>query len=380
MTSNSRTAAVYWPGLTLRSSRIAVAAALLLVLLFHGPALNLSARQTQASTASLVAAYADWIRGARKDVDLTVFDLDAARLELGRLNPASLPMPEGKSADEVKEFHRRLVTSFALEIAAVGARRHASAAERLIEWGCQYVRSHSPINDFDRAWELAALAALEGSIDSEGLRAHLAHLHGAFAEDPRTQLAYGIAEEQFNAPSEALTRSLAAIELARAHQEIVRSAGEDTRAFDRAIGHYRDAAKVPGVRAEAALRLGHVQLMLHHYDEALSSLDEVANAPGDPALIYLARLFRGLAYEGLRRDDDARAAYASAAALSPSAHSVNMRLAVLEMRGGHLQESQQIVERLIKDDDPRRDPWWSYYAADWRFWYPRIERVRGLLK
>jgi tetratricopeptide (TPR) repeat protein len=366
--------------LTLRSSRIAVAAALLLVLLFHGPALNLSARQTQASTASLVAAYADWIRGARKDVDLTVFDLDAARLELGRLNPASLPMPEGKSADEVKEFHRRLVTSFALEIAAVGARRHASAAERLIEWGCQYVRSHSPINDFDRAWELAALAALEGSIDSEGLRAHLAHLHGAFAEDPRTQLAYGIAEEQFNAPSEALTRSLAAIELARAHQEIVRSAGEDTRAFDRAIGHYRDAAKVPGVRAEAALRLGHVQLMLHHYDEALSSLDEVANAPGDPALIYLARLFRGLAYEGLRRDDDARAAYASAAALSPSAHSVNMRLAVLEMRGGHLQESQQIVERLIKDDDPRRDPWWSYYAADWRFWYPRIERVRGLLK
>jgi len=380
VTSNSRTAAVYWPGLTLRSSRIAVAAALLLVLLFHGPALNLSARQTQASTASLVAAYADWIRGARKDVDLTVFDLDAARLELGRLNPASLPMPEGKSADEVKEFHRRLVTSFALEIAAVGARRHASAAERLIEWGCQYVRSHSPINDFDRAWELAALAALEGSIDSEGLRAHLAHLHGAFAEDPRTQLAYGIAEEQFNAPSEALTRSLAAIELARAHQEIVRSAGEDTRAFDRAIGHYRDAAKVPGVRAEAALRLGHVQLMLHHYDEALSSLDEVANAPGDPALIYLARLFRGLAYEGLRRDDDARAAYASAAALSPSAHSVNMRLAVLEMRGGHLQESQQIVERLIKDDDPRRDPWWSYYAADWRFWYPRIERVRGLLK
>jgi tetratricopeptide (TPR) repeat protein len=380
VTSNSRTAAVYWPGLTLRSSRFAVAAALPLVFLFHGQAADLSARQTQASTASLLAGYADWIRGARKDVDLTVFDLDAARQELGRLNPASLPVPEGKSTDEVKEFHRRLVTTFALEIAAVGARRHASAAERLIEWGCQYVRSHSPINDFDRAWELAALAALEGSIDSAGLRAHLAHLHGAFAEDPRAQLASGIAEEQFNAPSEALTRSLAAIELARAHQEIVRSAGEDTRAFDRAIGHYRDAEKIPAVQAEAALRIGHVQLMLHHYDAALSSWDEVANAPGDPALIYLARLFRGLAYEGLRRDDDARAAYASAAALSPAAHSVNMRLAVLAMRRGHLQESQQIIDRLIKDDDPRRDPWWSYYAADWRFWYPRIERVREMLK
>jgi tetratricopeptide (TPR) repeat protein len=359
---------------------LAVAAAWLLAIILAGQAPNVSALQTQGSTASLIAAYADWLHGARKDVDLTVIDLDAARQELGRLNPNLLPAPPGLSADELRETHRRLVTSFALEIAAVGARRHASAAQRLIEWACQYVRSHSPINDFDRAWESAALAALEGSIDSDGLRAHLAHLHGPFAEDPRAQLAFGIAEEQFNAPSEALTRSLAAIEFARARQEIVRSAGEDTRAFDRAIAHYRDALKIPVVHAEAALRLGHVQLMEHHYDEALTAWDQVQSAPGDPALIYLARLFRGLAYEGLRRDDDARAAYASAASLSPSAHSVNMRLAVLAFRAGHVQESQQIVDTLVKDDDPRRDPWWSYYAADWRFWYPRIERVRELLK
>lgn len=358
---------------------MAVAAAWLLA--FSPPAsFTASARQTQGTTAALIAGYADWVRGEHGEPDLTVVDLDAARQELVRLNPALLPAPHGASADDIREVRRRLVTTFALEIAAVGSRRQAAAAGRLIEWACQLVRGHSPTNDFDRAWELAALAALEGSIDSETLRAHLAHLHGPFSDDPHAQLAYGIAEEQFNAPSEAFTRSLAAVELARARQEIVRADGESAKAYERALTRFRDAQKVPAIRAEASVRLGHVQLMLRHYDEALAAWNDVADAPGDPALIYLARLFRGLAYEGLRRDADARAAYASAAAVSPSAHSVNMRLAALAYRSGRLAESQQTVDRLLTDDDPRKDPWWSYYAADWRFWYPRIERVRGLLK
>jgi tetratricopeptide (TPR) repeat protein len=359
---------------------LAVAAALLLAVFSVRSAPTLSARQTQGSTASLITAYTEWLHGARKDVDLTVFDLDAARQDLGRVNPALLPAPAGASPDEIREIHRRLVTSFALEIAAVGSRRHAAAAGRLIEWACQYVRSHTPVNDFDRAWGAAALSALEGAIDSETLRAHLAHLHGPLADDPRVRLAYGIAEEQFNAPSEALTRSLAAFQLARAKQEIVRSAGEDTRAFERAVAQFRDAGKIADVQPEAALRLGHVYLMMHRYDDAIAVWKDVPERPSDAALAYLARLFRGLAYEALRRDDDARAAYASAAALSPSAHSVSMRLAVLAFRDGRIEESQQTIERLLTDDDPRRDPWWSYYAGDWRFWYPRIQRVRELLK
>ena len=365
--------------LTPQRGRLAVAVAMLLVVFPRGQLIGAPAPQTQPSTASLVAGYAYWIRDGRANIDLTVVDLDAARQELARLNPGLLPSPSGASPDQIRESHRRLLTSFALEIAALGSRRHAAAAARLIEWACQYVRSHSPVNDFDRAWELAALSALEGGIDSEGLRAHLAHLHGPLAEEPRVQLAYGVAEEQFNAPSEALTRSLGAIELARAHQQIVRSEPETARAFDRAIGRYRDALKIPSVHAEAALRLGHVYLLMHRNDDALAAWSEAA-ASDDPALVYLARVFRGLAFEGLRRDNDARAAYESAAALSPSAHSVNMRLAVLAFRGGRVEEAQRLIEHLVKDDDPRRDPWWSYYAADWRFWYPRIARVRELLK
>jgi tetratricopeptide (TPR) repeat protein len=360
---------------------LAVAAAVLAAVLLQGGPTHAAAPLAQHTTASLVTDYADWVRGgARSEFDLTVIDLDTVRGELARLNPAQLPRRPGATPEETRESQRRLLTSFALETAAVGAKRHAAAAGRLIEWACQYVRSHTPANDFDRAWELAALAALEGAIDSDTLRGHLGHLHGALADDPRVQLAYGVTEEQFSAPSEALTRSLAAIELARARQEVVRSDGEAGRAAERAITRYRDAMKLPPIHAEAALRLGHVYLMQHRYDDALTAWKDVGDSPADPALVYLARLFRGLAYEDMKHDDEARAAYQSAAEISPAAHSVNMRLAVLAFRSGRSEESQQIVERLLKDDDPRKDPWWSYYAADWRFWYPRIGQVRDQLK
>ena len=93
----------------------------------------------------------------------------------GSIRPASTsaatsPLPTAR------ERQRRLMTAFALEIAALGSRKHAAAAARLIEWACPYVRSHTPINDFDRAWQLAALAVLEGGIDSAALHAHLDHV------------------------------------------------------------------------------------------------------------------------------------------------------------------------------------------------------------
>jgi hypothetical protein len=91
-------------------------------------------------------------------------------------------------------------------------------------------------------------------------------------------------------------------------------------------------------------------------------------------------LFRGIAFEARARDAEARASYDAALAISPRAHSATLRLAALSFRSGQLSGSAALAEALLKDDDPRRDPWWSYYAADWRFWYPRIARVRALLK
>src|SRR5262249_44191683 len=98
--------------------------------------------------------------------------------------------------------------------------------------------------------------------------------------------------------------------------------------------------------------------------------------------------FEGSAYDPAHASPDgkrdrlakARESYLKALALSPGAHSATVRLAALTFRSGKRDEPDQLLERLFVNDDPRRDPWWSYYAADWRFWYPRIERVRAMLK
>ena len=343
-------------------------------------AVTASAAAPQPSVmAELVGDYADWIQTGRGSVDLNVADLDAARQALARIDPGAIPVDPSLSPTDARERQRRVMTAFALEVAALGSHRHAASAARLIEWACPYVRSHAPINDFDRAWQLAALAALEGGIDSTMLHAHLDHVQAGFGDDPRYALARGVAEEQFGAPAEVLTRSATAANLARAREALARVEGERYRALDRAILRFREAQKLPMVAAEATLRMGHVQHRLSRHDAALETWSGIEALKPDPSVLYLANLFRGLAHESYGRTEAARAAYLAALKISPQAHSANMRLAALAyVHGGD--DPYPAIETLLRDNDPRRDPWWSYYAADWRFWYPRIQRVRALAK
>src|SRR5437660_3833055 len=135
--------------------------------------------KTQAPATSIseqLDAYADWTAGKRPGMALAAADLDAARLELSRAaapflrrGPAIPPRPE------TYEQQRRILVTFALELAAAGSKRQAGAAARLVEWACPYVRSHTPLTDFDRAWQLAALSVLEGGIDGHALQTHLDH-------------------------------------------------------------------------------------------------------------------------------------------------------------------------------------------------------------
>jgi tetratricopeptide (TPR) repeat protein len=330
--------------------------------------------------ADMVAGYADWAAGRRKSADVDVVDLDAARRALGRLDPAAIPVDPALTPELAREVRRRVLTSFALELAAIGSRRHASAAGRLVEWGCAYVRSHSPLNDFDRAWQLAALSVLEGAIDSRALADHVTHAQPIFRDEPRLMLARGIVEEQFNAPAEAIMRTETATSMARAREALTRAEGESFRASERAIARFQEAARDDSLAAEAAIRAGHVQLLLSRYDAALATWAGVEQKTTDPALLFLLHLFRGMGYEGRGRLDEARQSYRFALAISPRAHSATLRLAALAFRHGHDDDPAALVDALVKDDDPRRDPWWSYYAADWRLWYARIERVRTFLR
>jgi tetratricopeptide (TPR) repeat protein len=336
--------------------------------------------QPMSPVAELIAQYTEWVNGRRAAADLTAADLDVARRELGRLDPAAIPVDPAWSADDAREMRRRVLTSFALEIAAIGSTRHSSSAARLVEWACPYVRTHAPVNAFDRAWQLAALSVLEGGIDSHALADHVAHAQVMLPGQPRLILARGIAEEQFNAPSEVLVRSETAAGLQRAREALTRAEGEGFRAAERAIARFQEASAYDAIAGEALLRAGHVQLRIGRYDAALTAWNGLEGRTSDPALRYLLYLFRGLAYEGRARVDAARASYNAALALSPGAHSATLRLAALAFRYGGDDDQVALTGALLQDDDARRDPWWSYYAADWRFWYPRIADVRAQLK
>ncbi|HEY3885094.1 MAG TPA: hypothetical protein VGL62_07800 [Vicinamibacterales bacterium] len=198
----------------------------------------------------------------------------------------------------------------------------------------------------------------------------------AFMPEPRPVLARGIAEEQTMAPSETIHAgqgidpSVAAV--------LAGADAERARAAERAIARFRDAEKDPAVRAEAALRMGHVLLELRRDDEALTAWTMVDQSDAALAVKHLVQVFRGLAYEGLGRNTDATSAYAAARAISPGAHSATMRLAALDFRLGRADEANRLLTALLQNDEPRRDPWWAYYAGDWRFWYARISRVRAL--
>ena len=356
------------------------------------PLTGLRASAEQSPASDLLASYGDWIDGRRKSVELVAVNLDEVRNGLARLAPAFLHAGSSTDRPGDAERKRRLLTTFALEVAAAGASRHAQAAARLVEWACPYVRSHTPVNDFDRAWQLAALAVLEGGIDAAALGGHIDHAQNAFPDEPRLRLARPIADEQVTAPAEVVFLQTAEIEAARG-TDALRRQGERARASERAVAGFRGLLTDPGLRAEASLRLGHVQLVMHRYEEAVASWAEVEQFTSDRSLVYLVRLFRGLAYDRLagrasspvdaqRYGADirsAKAAYLQALDTSPGAHSATMGLAALTFRHIRSEDSDRLLEALVKDNDPRRDPWWSYYGADWRFWYPRIERVRSFL-
>lgn len=328
----------------------------------------------------LVGNYADWVYERRKTVELGIVDLDVARRDLARLDPNAIAVDATLPPERQREARRRVLTAFALEVAALGSIKHASSAGRLVEWACAYVRSHSPLNDYDRAWQLAALSVLEGAIDSHALSEHVAHALPVFHDEPRLALARGIVEEQFNAPNEALVRTPTASGLLRAREALTRMEGESYRASERAVARFQEAAKHDDVRAEATLRAGHVQMQLARYDAALATWATLERDTKDPALLFLLHLFRGQALEGRARVDEARRSYEAALAISPRAHSATLRLAALSFRYGRGTEAAPLSDALLKDDDPRRDPWWSYYAADWRLYYPHIDRVRALVK
>lgn len=255
-------------------------------------------------------------------------------------------LKEGDSPDA----QRRAIAAFGIEAAAtrLGA---GKAASELIEWACRQVRRIRGPGEFERQFHLTAFALLSGLVDPDAIESHAGHMRLQFRSEPRLLFERAVAEELRAAPF---------FEGGKASVRDVQRRNEE------AAKRYAEAAKQPGIEAEARLRLGRVEVALERYAQALTTLDGLERALDDPELQYLTHLFRGQAHAQLGQLDDAAREFGAALTLRPGAQSASMALAAQLFRNGERGEADRIVAALLDEAEGAPDPWWTYWPADYR--------------
>ena len=98
----------------------------------------------------------------------------------------------------------------------------------------------------------------------------------------------------------------------------------------------------------------------------------------DPTLMFWHHLFRGQALDRLGRRAEAIVALRSAVAVSPRSQSGNVALMNVLLRTGARDEARTLAElvQTLTNADP--DPFWWYWAADFRFSNGAMARLREL--
>lgn len=291
-----------------------------------GPAWIATAGQAQADRRELVAA---------------TFALEAARAGIGQPWKLLQRPPSG------------------LGVVLPGFVLYWKAPPLLIEWACERLRARPSVSQAERWWHLAAVSVGHRSEDFQFLVGspfksvvinkqdeidHIGHVEKRVPEEMRIQLAKAIAIE-WEWPGDAIP------------------------AFQTLVMH-------PDVGGEARVRLGISQTRSGRHADAVATLQRAEQETRDPHLVYLARLFRGQAFERLKRPNDAEAAYRAAVATIPGAQSAATALSGLLAADGRRLDAQQLMGRTMAVRPMPIDPWRVYVHGDDRFWPYLITRLR----
>ena len=309
---------------------------------------------------------ADWLRDYAAGKHAEVAERLRTVVSVARLEADLEIVSKTWLKQEPVDARRRELAAFALE-AGFAQAVQGQAAGKLVEWGCRQIRRISKPGEFEQRWHMAAFAVLGGAVDPDNIQAHVTHMKFQFPSESRLALERALASEL--SAADVFTKRKA-------------SPGDVAERNTEAAKRYREAtgSADPGVQAEAWLRLGRVELARGRLDEAMSALDQAEPMLSDPALKYLALLFRGMTLERLKQTDAARQAYQAALALNPGAHSATTALANLLFRAGERAEADRLMSALMARSQPVPDPWWFYWPGDYRFGAARIQAVRSGLK
>ncbi len=147
-----------------------------------------------------------------------------------------------------------------------------------------------------------------------------------------------------------------------------------------AIEVFEELENHPDVGGEATMRMGAIYLRQRDDDRAIVRFEQVEPKTRDPWVVYLARYFKGQAFERKRRIPDAERAYRGALAAVSGAQSASVALATLLFRQDRRTEAGALVSAMFGHRPLVADPWRGYAHADDRFWPFLIARVRAEIR
>ena len=329
------------------------------------------------SAVDLLEWYDRGDRDAVIDIFKAVADVESLRNDVEK-NGAAWSAALGTA----REPHRRLVAAtMALELANARMRDKWLKLRELVEWGCRLLR-RGPPTEAERLWQRASIALAEGALDSEvlfspasGLRtyAHASHAQQRFPADARIAFAQRFAVQ---APAR-----LGSETLRPGHEtaldEPARSAYD--AAFDTAVRKLTPLFDDPEVGAEAALRAGHLQLLMLRLEPALAAFDFAAERSQTDYVTSLAYFLRGRVLERQNKPEEAEQAYARAVAAMPNAQSAALADAALLMRQGRPDQANALVAASFNARPRPPDPWRLFPMGDYYRWPDEIAALRAEL-
>jgi tetratricopeptide (TPR) repeat protein len=199
------------------------------------------------------------------------------------------------------------------------------------------------------------------------------HAVELFPKDPTLLLLAGTFHETLASPRiQSLARSL------RLPAGVSHGIGPERSELREAEKLFRRAVQAQPAFSEARIRLGRVLFQLGRHEEAarelrqaLASLASNASltASDQSLLRYYGEMFLGAADEARGKSDAARAAYARAAALYPTAPTPRLALGQLALRGDDRAGAMTAVERALRPPSGSQEadePWWRYHLVQGR--------------
>lgn len=306
---------------------------------------------------------------------------DANRiLKRGAMLHTEISMVRGTAAattDERPSSLRQvtLLVGDGLQVGIEESVSHRAVARRLLDDVAPEPPRRDPArDDFVRHWYQAfgALLCVRGVYD-------LAHFERAlelFPADAYLLMLAGSLHETL-----AGSRLQAVVDAARSRRDVSIRIGSGRDELERAEDVLRRAVRADPDGAEAHVRLGRVLSLRGRHAEALPELHRGRVMAKDPFVSYYAELALGGALHAVGSLADARAAFARAALLFPSAQSPRLSLSQLAHVDGDRLEALRLARSSLSigGSTHDEDPWWVYDFAAGRDADARLSELRQRL-